>query len=150
MSIAPLAILGAVNTAFSLVGSLAQAMKRPALEVVPGPQTAPMAQESLWHQLGKNIDVHALTKDELAQVSQILYQHGAIDLHTHALLTTDSTSLLTSSALQGQVDWMAEFQARLEHQLQKGDLKAAEHSNQALDVLALLQMGGRGLTSIRV
>lgn len=155
MSIAPLAILGAVNTVFSLIGSLAHAKQRSSVEPMQMPQVAPRVQESIWHELGKNINVHALTPDELASVSQILYQNGAIDFHTHAFLSFDpamagSTKLLTQANALGEVDWVAEFQARLQDQLQKGDILATEQSKQALDILARLQIGARGVTSVRV
>ena len=155
MSIAPLAILGAANATFSLLGSLADALRRPSIESIQVTQATPKAQESIWHQLGKNIDVHALTPDELATVSQSLYHNGAIDFSTHALLSFDpavvgSTKLLTQANALGEVDWVAEFQARLQDQLQKGDILATEQSKQALDILARLQAGARGVTSMRV
>lgn len=156
MTIAPLAVLGIANAAFSLIGSLAEAVGRPD----PRPsqtmqQGFAQAQESVWHQLGKGLDVRAMTRDELAAVSQHLYQSGAIDLADHAVMSFDpsfagSTGLLTEPDASGRVDWVAEFQARLSRHRQEGDEGAAVQDRRALDILARLQAGGRGVTSLRV
>lgn len=156
MTIAPLAVLGIANTAFSLIGSLADAVSRPD----PGPsqsmrQAFPQAQETVWHQLGKGVDVRALTRDELAAVSHQLYRSGAIGLDDQAAMSLDpsfagSAELLTSPDGSGRVDWVAEFQARLARHLEQGDENSAAQDRRVLDILGRLQAGGKGVTSIRV
>jgi hypothetical protein len=151
MTIAPLAVLGIANAAFSLIGSIADAVSRPD----PRPAELPQARESVWHQLGKGVDVRAMTKDELAAVSQHLYQSGAIDLSDHAVMSFDpsfagSTGLLTEPDASGRVDWVEEFQARLSRHLEAGEQGAAAQDRRVLDILARLQAGGRGVTSVRV
>jgi hypothetical protein len=156
MTIAPLAVLGIANAAFSLIGSLADAVSRPDPRPSQSTQQAfPQAQESVWHQLGKGVDVRALTRDELAVVSQQLYRSGAIGLHDHAALSLDpsfagSAELLTSPDGNGRVDWVAEFQARLARHLEQGDEDSAAQDRRVLDILGRLQAGGKGVTSLRV
>ena len=154
MTIAPLAVLGIANAAFSLIGSLAEAVSRPD----PRPaQAMPQAQpqESVWHQLGRGTDVRSLTRDEFAALSQTLYQNGAIDLRDHATMSFDpsfagSTGLLTKPDGAGKVDWVAEFQARLARHREEGDEASALQDSRVLDILGRLQAGSRGVTSVRV
>lgn len=152
MTIAPLAAFGIAKAAFSLIGSLAEAVSRPD----PKPaQVAAQPQESVWHQAGKGVDVRSLTRDELAAVSQMLYQNGAIDLRDHATMSFDpsfagSKGLLTAADSAGKVDWVAEFQARLARHTEEGDARSAEQDRRVLDVLARLQAGGKGVISLRV
>ena len=113
MTIAPLAILGIAKTAFSLIGSLAEAVKRPADNPAMTPESA---QESVWHQIGKEVDVRSLSQEDLAKVYSLLYDNGVISLQDHAALSFDpsfagSSGLLTAADASGRVDWMAEFQA---------------------------------------
>lgn len=151
---APLAVLGIAKTAFSLIGSLADAVSRPS-SGNSGSSAHPVAQESVWHQLGKAVDVRALTQDEMAKVAWMLYDNGAIGLEDQTLLTGDGASsgqsgLLTAADAQGRVDWVAEFQARLAQHRSQGDEQGVAQDQRALDVLARLQVGSRGVTSIRV
>jgi hypothetical protein len=152
MTIAPLAVLGIAKAAFSLIGSVAEAVSRPA----PRPsQVQAQPQESVWHQLGKGVDVRSMTRDELAFLSQQLYGSGAIELRDHATMSFDpsfagSTGLLTEPDSAGRVDWLAEFQARLDRHLQDGDERSAAQDRRVLDILGRLQAGGRGVTSLRV
>ena len=155
MTIAPLAVLGIANAAFSLIGSIADAVSRPDPRPAQATQSFPQAQESVWHQLGKGVDVRALTRDELAAVSQQLYRSGAIGLDDHAALSLDpsfagSAELLTSPDGSGRVDWVAEFQARLARHQEQGDASSATQDRRVLDILGRLQAGGKGVTSIRV
>lgn len=155
MSIAPLAALGIAKTAFSIIGSLAGAMKRPAAEASMAVANAPQAQESLWHQIGKQIDLSSMTKDDLAKVSSMLYDNGLISLQDHAAMSFDpsfagSSNLLTATDGSGRVDWMAEFQARLAKHQKEGDTQSAAQDGRVLDILSRLQAGAKGVTSIRV
>lgn len=155
MTIAPLAVLGIANAAFSLIGSIADAVSRPDPKPAQASQAFPQAQESVWHQLGKGVDVRSLTRDELAAVSRQLYESGAIDLSDHAVMSFDpsfagSTGLLTASDASGKVDWMAEFQARLARHTEDGDEVAAARDRRVLDILGRLQAGAKGVTSVRV
>lgn len=152
MTIAPLAILGIAKTAFSLIGSLADAVRRPAEN--PAAAAAP-AQESIWHQIGKEVDVRALTQEDLAKVSGMLYDNGVISLRDHATMSFDpsfagSSGLLTEADAAGRVDWMAEFQARLAKHQKEGDTQAAAQDGRVLEILSRLQAGAKGVTSIRV
>jgi hypothetical protein len=61
-----------------------------------------------------------------------------------------STGLLTEPDSAGRVDWLAEFQARLDRHLQDGDERSAAQDRRVLDILGRLQAGGRGVTSLRV
>lgn len=153
MSIAPLAALGIAKTAFDIIGSLADAVKRPQTPSVQSVE--PRAQESIWHQIGQEVDVRSLTRDDLAKVSQLLYDNGAISLQDHATMSFDpsfagSTNLLTSPNSEGQVDWVAEFQARLRQHSKAGDKDAAAGDQRILEIFARLQAGSKGVTSIRV
>lgn len=155
MTIAPLAVLGIANAAFSLIGSLAEAVSRPDPKPAQAQQAFSPAQESVWHRLGKEVDVRSMTRDELAAVSQRLYQSGAIDLSDHAVMSFDpsfagSTGLLTAADATGNVDWVAEFQARLSRHLEEGDAGSAAQDRRVLDILGRLQAGARGVTSVRV
>ncbi len=149
---APLAVLGIAKTAFSIIGSLADAVSRPSTPA-SGAASAAVAQESVWHQLGKSVDVAALSQDEMAKVAWTLYDNGAIGLDDFRTLTLDHTGqsgMLTSADAQGRVNWSAEFQARLAQHRSQGDEQAAAQDQRALDILARLQAGARGVTSIRV
>jgi hypothetical protein len=151
MTIAPLAVLGIAKAAFSLIGSVAEAVARPAPRP---PQVQAQPQESVWHQLGRGADVRSMTRDELAVLSQQLYGSGAIELRDHATMSFDpsfagSTGLLTEPDSAGRVDWLAEFQARLARHLQDGDERSAAQDRRVLDILGRLQAGGRGVTSVR-
>ncbi len=152
MTIAPLAILGIAKTAFSLIGSLAEAVKRPA----DNPTVTPASvQESVWHQIGKEVDVRSLSQEDLAKVSSMLYDSGAISLQDHAALSFDpsfagSSNLLTATDSSGRVDWIAEFQARLAEHQKEGDSQSAAQDGRMLDILSRLQAGSKGVTSIRV
>lgn len=152
MTIAPLAILGIAKTAFSLIGSLAEAVKRPADNPTMTPASA---QESVWHQIGKGVDVRSLTQEDLAKVSGMLYDNGVISLRDHATMSFDpsfagSSGLLTEADASGRVDWMAEFQARLAKHQKEGDTQGAAQDGRVLDILSRLQAGAKGVTSIRV
>ena len=152
MTIAPLAILGIAKTAFSLIGSLAEAVKRPA----DNPSVTPVSvQESVWHQIGKEVDVRSLSQEDLAKVSSMLYDSGAISLQDHATLSFDpsfagSSNLLTATDSSGRIDWIAEFQARQDKHQKEGDSHSAAQDGRMLDILSRLQAGSRGVTSIRV
>lgn len=153
MSIAPLAALGIAKTAFDLIGSLADAVKRPKAPSVQSVE--PRAQESIWHQLGQQVDLRSMTREELAKISLFLYDNGAISLQDHAVMSFDpsfagSTNLLTSPNSAGQVDWVAEFQARLRQHTSAGDTEAASGDQRILEIFARLQAGSKGVTSIRV
>ena len=155
MSIAPLAALGIAKTAFSIIGSLADAMKRPSAESTGSAMVAAAPQESLWHQIGKEVDLSSMTKDDLAKVSSMLYDNGLISLRDHATMSFDpsfagSSNLLTATDGSGRVDWMAEFQARLAKHQKEGDTQSAAQDGRVLDILSRLQAGAKGVTSIRV
>ena len=152
MTIAPLAAIGIANAAVSLISTLAEAVSRPD----PRPaQVAAQPRESVWHQLGKGADVHAMTRDELAEVSMALYRSGAIELRDHAVMSFDpafagSQGLLTGADAAGRVDWEAEFRARLARHMEEGDERSAGQDMRVLDILGRLQAGRKGVTSIRV
>jgi hypothetical protein len=152
MTIAPLAAIGIVNAACSLIGTLAEAVSRPD----PRPaQVAAQPQESVWHQLGKGVDIHSMTREELAGISQALYQSGAIELSDHGVMSFNpafagSSGLLTGTDASGKVDWEAEFRARLAQHMEDGDAGAVEQDRRVLEILGRLQAGSRGVTSVRV
>lgn len=155
MSIAPLAALGIAKTAFSIIGSLADAVRRPSAEAAGSAMTAMPAQESPWHQIGREADVHSMTREELAKISAMLYDQGLISLTDHATMSFDpsfagSSNLLTAADGAGRVDWMAEFQARMARHSEQGDSTAAAQDERVLGILSRLQAGSRGVTSIRV
>lgn len=155
MSIAPLAALGIAKTAFSIIGSLADAMRRPSSESSVTGMNVAQAQESLWHQIGKEMDVSAMTQDDLSKISAMLYDNGLISLRDHATMSFDpsfagSSNLLTAADASGRVDWMAEFQARLAKHKAEGDASSAAQDERVLDILARLKAGSKGVTSIRV
>lgn len=151
MSIAPLAVLGIAKAAFSLVEFLADSARRPAADKAAAAAPQASAQESVWHRIGREVDVRSLSQDDLAKVSWMLYDNGAIGLSDHATLSFDgSSSLLTGTDASGRVDWVAEFQARLARHRAEGDAQSAARDQGALDILARLQAGSRGVTSLRV
>lgn len=149
---APMAVLGIAKTAFSLIGSLADAVSRPSSTNADSGVQA-VAQESVWHQLGKSIDVTSLPSEEMAKVAWSLYDNGAIGLEDYKSLTLGEASqsgLLTSPDSQGRINWEAEFQARLSRHRSQGDDHAVAADQRALDILSRLKAGSRGVTSIRV
>ncbi|NCD25665.1 MAG: hypothetical protein EOL86_08755 [Deltaproteobacteria bacterium] len=149
---APLAVLGIAKTAFSIIGSLADAVSRPASQTAAA-ATPAKAQESIWHQLGQAVDVTALSRDEMTKVAWTLYDNGAIGLDDFRMLTLDhgdQSGLLTAADAQGRVDWAAEFQARLDQHRSQGDEQAMTQDQRALDILSRLRAGSKGVTSIRV
>lgn len=153
MTIAPLAALGIAKTAFSVISALADHARQPSPEAQTR-QTG-QVQESIWHQVGQAVDVRSMTQDDLAKVSSMLYDNGLISLSDHATLSFDpsfagSAGLLTTPDASGQVDWVAEFQARLARHNQDGDSRGAAQDQRVLDILGRLQAGARGVTSIRV
>jgi hypothetical protein len=151
MSIAPLAVFGIAKAAFSLVGALADSARRPAADPAATAAQQASAQESVWHWIGREVDVRSLNQEELAKVSWMLYDNGAIGLSDHATLSFDGSSgLLTGADASGRVDWVAEFQARLARHQAEGDAQSAARDRSALDILARLQAGSRGVTSVRV
>lgn len=156
MSIAPLAALGIAQTAFSLIGALADVVKRPQEQVQSTASSVqPRTQESIWHQVGQSANVRALTREELTAVAQQLYADGAISLQDQAALSGDpsfagTSGLLTAADAAGRVDWVAEYQARLNKDSTTGDTQAAAQDRRVLDILSRLQAGSRGATSIMV
>ncbi len=151
MSIAPLAVLGIAKAAFSLVDFLADSVRRPAADRSAAAAPQASAQESVWHRIGREVDVRSLSQEDLAKVSWMLYDNGAIGLSDHATLSFDcSSGLLTGADASGRVDWVAEFQARLARHQAEGDAQSAARDKSALDILARLQAGSRGVTSLRV
>lgn len=151
MSIAPLAVLGIAKAAFSLVDFLADSLRRPAADRSTATAQQASAQESVWHRIGREVDVRSLSPEDLAKVSWMLYDNGAIGLGDHATLSFDGSSgLLTGADASGRVDWVAEFQARLARHRAEGDAQSAARDQGALDILARLQAGSRGVTSVRV
>jgi len=155
MSIAPLAAIGIAKTAFSIIGSLAEAVRRPSAEPPGSAMTVMPTQESPWHQIGKQIDVNSMTREDLAKISAMLYDQGLISLSDHATMSFDpsfagSPNLLTAADASGRVDWMAEFQARMARHSERGETSAAAQDERVLGILSRLQAGSRGVTSIRV
>jgi len=155
MSIAPLAALGIAKTAFSIIGSLADAARRPSAESAGPATTAVSAQESPWHQIGRQVDVNSMTKEDLAKISAMLYDQGLISLSDHATMSSDpsfagSSNLLTAADGSGRVNWMAEFQARMARHSERGETSAVAQDERVLGILSRLQAGSRGVTSIRV
>lgn len=146
MTIAPLAVLGIAKTAFSLIGSLVDAAKRPTPEI----QTDQLkARETLWHQLGQSADVRSMTAEDLSKAAWTLYDQGLIGAQDLATLQ-DTSQMLTTVDSQGRVDWVAEFQARLSQHQSRGDEFAVAQDQRAMDIFSRLQAGARGMTSIRV
>lgn len=157
MSIAPLAVLGIAQTAFSLIGALTDSAARVSSRNQAFQTQTPAAQvqESIWHQLGQEADIRSLTREEMAKVSQLLYDNGAITLADHATMSLDpsfsgSAELLTAPDSSGRIDWMAEFQARLEQHGRMGDTQAAENDQRVLEIFSRLQAGANGVMSLRV
>lgn len=155
MSIAPLAALGIAKTAFSIIGSLADAARRPSAESAATSMTAAPAQQSPWHQIGAGVDVHSMTREDLAKISAMLYDQGLISLSDHATMSFDpsfagSSNLLTPADGSGRVDWVAEFQARMARHAERGETSAVAQDERVLGILSRLQAGSRGVTSIRV
>ena len=145
---APLAAIGIAKTAFSRIGSLVDAAKRPTPN--PEAQAAQLkARETLWHQLGQSVDVRSMNAEDLGKAAWALYDQGLIGAQDLAAMQ-DTSSLRTSADSQGRVDWVAEFQARLSQHQTSGDSAAAAQDQRVLDIFSRLQAGARGMTSIRV
>ena len=147
MSIAPLAILGSAQAAYSLfvAESRSAAVQKPS-----SLQGTAVAQESIWHQLGQQLNVSSMTKDELSQVATDLYSNNAISMQDYMALVSDTSALQTSADAQGKVNWMAEFQARLTRHQSLGDQQGVQTDQSILDVLNRLSAGARGVISIHV
>ena len=147
MSIAPLAILGTAQAAYSLFGAESRSA---AVQKTSSLQGTAVAQESIWHQLGQQLNVSSMTKDELSQVATDLYSNNAISMQDYMALVSDTSALQTSADAQGKVNWMAEFQARLTRHQSLGDQQGVQTDQSILDVLNRLSAGARGVISIHV
>lgn len=163
MAIAPLAALGIAQTAFSLIDTIAGAMRSSSTQsqvqtkaqLQAQAEAQAKARETLWHQIGQAVDVTSMSQEDLATMAQVLYDNGAISVQDKAMMSLDpsfagSSSLLTGTDAAGNVDWMAEFRARYARHSAVGDSTAAAGDQRVLDILARLQAGGRGGVSIRV
>lgn len=163
MAIAPLAVLGIAQTAFSLIDTIAGAMRSSSTQsqtqnqaqLQAQAQAQAKARETLWHQIGAVVDVQSMTREDMAQVAQVLYDNGAISLQDKAVMSLDpsfagSSSLLTGVDSSGNVDWMSEFQARYTQHSAAGDATAAAGDQRVLEILSRLQAGGKGGISIHV
>lgn len=142
MTIAPLAALGIANTAFSLLRSLTAGAAAPA-----GPASRPLA-ASAWHEVAASLDVRAATPAQMAQAAQALCDAGLITVEECATLCLDPVAvpggLRTAPDAAGRVDWLAEFQARLQHARAQGQSLVADRLEAAMEVLQRLAAARRG------
>lgn len=142
MTIAPLAALGIANTAFSLLRSLTAGASAPAASA-PRPLAI-----SPWHQAAASLDVRAATPAQLAQTAQALCDAGLITVEECATLCLDPAAVAgrmqTAPDAAGRVDWLAEFQARLDHARAQGQSLVADRLEAAVEILQRLAAARRG------
>jgi len=143
MTIAPLAALGLVNTAISVIRSVAASAGPKNLSQA---SAAPSA--SLWHELAARIDVRRASAPQLAQAAQALCDAGLITVEQCAALQLQPAAapgpMRTAADASGRVDWIAEFTARLEHAQSQGNSLLAGRMEAALGVLQRLAAGRQG------
>lgn len=137
----------------------ASATKVPAVksgDVVGTNQTQKGGDGSIWSELGAQVNVHAATKEDMAAVSQHLYDTGNISLKVHAMLSFDPTLIpgdvsgyLTQSDNAGNRDWLVEFQQRRDLAKKLGDEESVKNIDKAIVVLEKLDKGGDSGVSLK-
>ncbi len=91
---------------------------------------------SPWYQIANNFDVRHMTADDMEEMSQTLFENGAISFSDHALLSFQPENqpgfgdsylgilgtrpLLTESWPDGTRDWINEYETRLDFDRQNG------------------------------
>jgi hypothetical protein len=147
MTIAPMALLGAAQGVFSLLGSLTR-VARPTAAL----QEASF-RSSVWHTVAAGLNVRQAAAADLAQAARSLYEAGMITLEECAVLSLDpvvsSGPLRTPADALGRVDWIAEFGARLDAAQARGDTREAARLQDALGILQRLAAARRGPLSCR-
>lgn len=102
--------------------------------------------EGIWCQLGREYDIHNITHEQRAELSQKLYDAGEISLLDHAVLSfdgerifPDGSTFLTESTSSGAYDLVAEFTARVDLNKQMSDQQSMENNQRILDILSHLE-----------
>lgn len=118
----------------------------------------PAVNENVWEELSETYDVRNATFDEMKEIASILHQAGAISGKDVAILTFDydrasndikqyaSISVSSNFSLyetatdkSGRRDWIAEFGARAQKDLQFGNLVGHSAKTKILNILQQLE-----------
>ena len=106
---------------------------------------------SIWKTLSDAYDIHNLTGDQMAELSQTLYDTGEITLRDHASLSFNPPDLAPEQVLltppdgEGEVDWIAEYQARIEAAQKNNDTRNLLVNQRIMGYLTRIDTGGAGM-----
>lgn len=112
---------------------------------------------SVWEEILSKYNVRKATFEEIKEISLRLYEAGEISLLEHAILTFDHEKVAndikhrarvyvspnfslyeTSSNQNGERDWIAEFEARVEKDFKYGNLLGHQNNMKVLNILQRL------------
>lgn len=103
---------------------------------------------SIWDELSSQYNIRSATFDEMCEVANKLYEAGQLTFKEFAILTLDPSKStqsvkpnrwVTSSDQYGRRDWIAEWEARVERDLEMGNSLNYENNQRILTVLSRLQ-----------
>ena len=105
--------------------------------------------EAIWQQLGREYNIHNISHQERAELSQKLYDAGEITLLDHAMLSFDGDngqlpgiSFLTEPNGEGKFDLVDEYNARIEQDKLMNNQTNLVHNERILDILNHLEHAG--------
>lgn len=104
----------------------------------------------IWKELSNQYDIRNATIDELCDITLKLYKAGEISLFDHAFLSFDLDKALRElrirfniplpkTNIDGKKDWIAEYEARANMHLERGDIVGYKNMQRMLGILRRLQ-----------
>ena len=109
----------------------------------------------IWKELSDNFNVRNASFEEICEISFQLYQSGKISLGEHAILTFDWNKArahmqqhlnipvvdlhLTPANFEGKRNWIAEYEARMNRDLQLNNLLGYEINKKITGILKRLE-----------
>lgn len=121
---------------------LPQIKSNTAIEGAKANRTEP---ESIWRKLASKYDVHSITMEETANLSQELYDAGEISLLDHAILSFNpdlklpyGTGFLTQADNKGNHDLISEYENRIEINKKMGNRQSLVNNERVLEYLERL------------
>lgn len=100
----------------------------------------------VWHKVGLKYDIHNITTEETASLSQELYDAGEISLFDHAILSFDpdhnlpyGTGFLTKADNSGRRDLILEYKKIIAMDKNQGDSQSLAHDERIFGYLERLE-----------